>query len=152
MKTTTRPYEVLSPGIVQVLEGSSVALNWNYSLSSGFLIAMIKFNGDGIAMISAGGLVGALNAHFQERFNVSSTLGRASLFINNVTVADDKTNGEFSCELLDSNADIWKRAIQVEVIGELESASDKKGNTLGGQTGISLNGYVSPNRIWNVHS
>ncbi|CAH3161356.1 unnamed protein product [Pocillopora meandrina] len=77
---------------------------------------MIKFNGDGIAMISAGGLVGALNAHFQERFNVSSTLGRASLFIYNVTVADDKTNGEFSCELLDSNADIWKRAIQVEVI------------------------------------
>lgn len=150
MKTTTHPYEVLSPGIVQVLEGSSVALNWNYSLSLGFLIAMIKFNGDGIALISAGGLV-ALNTHFQERFNVSSTLGRASLFIYNVTVADDKTNGEFTCELLDSN-DIWKRAIQLEVIGELESASDKKGNTLGGQTGISLNGYVSPNRIWNVHS
>lgn len=77
---------MLSPGIVQVLEGSSVALNWNYSLSLGFLIAMVKFNGDGIAMISAGGLVGALNAHFQERFNVSSTLGRASLFIYNVTV------------------------------------------------------------------
>ena len=150
MKTTTRPYEVLSPGIVQVLEGSSVALNWNYSLPLGFFMAMIKFNGDGIALISAGGLV-ALNTHFQERFNVSSTLGRASLFIYNVTVADDKTNGEFTCELLDSN-DIWKRAIQLEVIGELESASDKKGNTLGGQTGISLNGYVSPNRIWNVHS
>lgn len=150
MKTTTHPYEVLSPGIVQVLEGSSVALNWNYSLPLGFFMAMIKFNGDGIALISAGGLV-ALNTHFQERFNVSSTLGRASLFIYNVTVADDKTNGEFTCELLDSN-DIWKRAIQLEVIGELESASDKKGNTLGGQTGISLNGYVSPNRIWNVHS
>nr|XP_058943333.1 fibroblast growth factor receptor 3-like isoform X2 [Pocillopora verrucosa] len=115
VKTTTRPYEVLSPGIVQVLEGSSVALNWNYSLPLGFFMAMIKFNGDGIAMISAGGLVGALNAHFQERFNVSSTLGRASLFIYNVTVADDKTNGEFTCELLDSN-DIWKRAIQLEVI------------------------------------
>lgn len=150
MKTTTHPYEVLSPGIVQVLEGSSVALNWNYSLPLGFFMAMIKFNGDGIALISAGGLV-ALNTHFQERFNVSSTLGRASLFIYNVTVADDKTNGEFTCELLDSN-DIWKRAIQLEVIGEFKSASDKKGNTLGGQTGISLNGYVSPNRIWNVHS
>ena len=40
----------------------------------------------------------------------------------------DKSNGEFSCELNDANADSWKRAIQVQVIGKLESVADfKKG-------------------------
>ena len=44
-----------------------------------------------------------------------------------MTVADDKANGKFRCELIDSGADIWKRAIQVQVIGKLESVADYKG-------------------------
>ena len=62
-----------------------------------------------------------LKLDFRNRFNVSSTLGRA-LFISPVTVADDKAHGELSCELIDSTAITWKRAIQVQVIGKLESA------------------------------
>ena len=39
---------------------------------------------------------------------------------------DDKANGEFSCELLDSTATIWKRDIQVQVIGKFKTAADYK--------------------------
>ena len=46
-----------------------------------------------------------------------------------MAVADDKANGEFRCELIDSSPDTWKRAIQVQVIGKLESVADyKKGD------------------------
>ena len=62
-----------------------------------------------------------MEANFQERFSISSTIGRVSLFIHNVTVADDKSKGEFRCELADSNIDTWIRAIQVQVTGKLES-------------------------------
>ena len=45
-----------------------------------------------------------------------------------MTVADDKANGEFRCEIADLNIVTWKRAIQVQVIGKLESvAGFKKG-------------------------
>ena len=55
-------------------------------------------------------------------------LRNGSAFIYNVTVTDDKANGEFRCELVDSNAENWIRAIQVQVIGKLESVADcKKG-------------------------
>ena len=40
-----------------------------------------------------------------------------------MTVADDKAYGEFRCELVDSNAETWIRAIQVQVIGKLESVA-----------------------------
>ena len=43
-----------------------------------------------------------------------------------MTVADDKAYGEFSCELIDSNPDNWKRAIQVRVIDKHESVADYK--------------------------
>ena len=52
----------------------------------------------------------------------------ASLSISPITIADDKSNGEFSCELIDAESGAWKRAIQVQVIGKLESVVDfKKG-------------------------
>ena len=43
-----------------------------------------------------------------------------------MTVADDKANGEFRCEIADLNIVTWKRAIQVQVIGKLESVADSK--------------------------
>ena len=43
-----------------------------------------------------------------------------------MTVADDKANGEFRCEIADKNVVPWKRAIQVQVIGKLESVADYK--------------------------
>lgn len=85
---------------------------------------------------------------------MSSTFGRASLFIHNVTVADDKANEEFNYEVIDSIVDIWRGAIQVQVMGKLESASDRERQYFC-ETGISsicLNGYASPNRVWDVHS
>ena len=114
--------------IVPVNEGSSVTLNWNYSLTAGLLGGAISFNSSRIVLIKGDGSPESIDPRFQERFSVSSTLGRASLFISTVTVADDKANGEFRCELVDRTAITWKRTIQVQVIGKLESVADfKKG-------------------------
>ena len=121
---------MLPPGTVQVYEGSSATLNWNFSLSVGLGLGfVIKFNTVGIANIRAdGSAAGPINPEFQKRFRVSATPQSASLLISPVTIADDKSNGEFSCELNDANADTWKRVIQVQVIGKLESvANHKKG-------------------------
>ena len=86
-------------------------MNWSYTLTFGLSFGVTKFNSDGIVSIKADGSASAFKAKFQERFIVSSTQGRASLFISPVTVTDDKADGEFSCELIDSNPDTWKRAI-----------------------------------------
>ena len=63
-----------------------------------------------------------------------------SLFINNVTVADDRANGEFICDIIDFNADTWRRTIRVKVIGKLESATDHgmKACDTSGESGTSL--------------
>ena len=120
---------MLSPGIVQVYVGSSVTLVWSYNLTSGLgLGGFIKFRDDSIVTINGDGSAGRVSTQFQERFSFRSTLGRASLSISPVTVADDKDNGEFRCELTDSESNTWTRAIQVQVIGKLESVADcKKG-------------------------
>ena len=78
------------PVIVQVYEGSPVTLNRNYSLTSGLDLGVIRFNSDGIVIIQADGSARPVAAKFRERFSSSSTLGRASLSISPVTVADDK--------------------------------------------------------------
>ena len=126
MKTTSNKKEKLPPGIVTVYEGSSTSLNWKFSLSVGLGLGfVIKFNDDGIVNIRAdGSAAGPLKAEFRKRFSVSATPQSASLSISPVTLADDKSNGEFSCELNDANADTWKRAIQVQVIGKLESVAN----------------------------
>ena len=118
---TSNTAEVLPPGIVQVYEGSSATMNWNFSLSAGLGIGfIIKFDTVGIVSIGKdGSAAGPIRAEFRKRFNVSATPQTASLSISPVTIADDKSNGEFSCELNDGNGDIWKRAIQVHVIGKL---------------------------------
>ena len=126
-KTTSDPNEVLLPGILQVYEGSSVTLNWSYSLSLGFgLGGVVRFKTDAVVSIRADGSATPVNAQFQERFSATSTLGRTSLIISPVNVSDDKLFGEFRCELLDSNGNLWKRAIEVQVIGKLESVADYK--------------------------
>ena len=128
VSATSNTAEVLPPGIVQVYEGSSVTLNWNFSLSVGLGLGfVIKFDTVGIVSIGRdGSAAGPIRAEFQKRFNVSATPQTASLSISPVTIADDKSNGEFSCELNDANGDTWKRAIQVHVIGKLESVADHK--------------------------
>ena len=65
-----------------------------------------------------------MSTQFQERFNVSSTTGKVSLFISPVTVGDDKAYGEFRCELIDSLSKTWKRAILLEVIGKFKSVAE----------------------------
>ena len=50
-KTTSDPNEVLPPGIVQVYEGSSVTLNWSYSLSAGLgLGGVVRFKTDSVTL------------------------------------------------------------------------------------------------------
>ena len=95
MKTTLNPAEVLTPGKLQVNEGSSATLNWNYSLTSSLVSVLL-----------------------------SSTPQSVSLLISKVTTADDKSIGEFSCELTDLDADKWRRAIQVQVTGKLKRFTD----------------------------
>ena len=80
VRITSNPAEVLPPGIEQVYERFPVTLNWNYSLTSGLSLGVIKFNSDGIVSISADGSAGPVNAKFQIRLNVSLTTKRASLF------------------------------------------------------------------------
>ena len=123
-KTQVNQNDVLPPGIVQVYEGSSVTLNWSYSLTAGLAVGALIFKNSRIVRLKADGSADPVEAGFQERFSVSSTLGRASLFISPVTVTDDKANGEFRCEIADLNLVTWKRAIQVQVIGKLESVAD----------------------------
>ena len=84
------------------------------------------FNTDGIVTINADGSAEPVSSQFQERFNVSSTPGRASLFISPVTVGDDKAYAEFRFEVTDSSPDTWKRAILLEVIGKFKSVADYK--------------------------
>ena len=121
---------MLPPGIVQVYESFSTTLNWNFSLSEGLGLGFsIKFNAVTIVSIGKDGSLGSsINAQFQERFSVSATPQSASLSISPVTLADDKSNGEFICELPDAKSVTWKRAIHVQVIGKIESVVDfKKG-------------------------
>ena len=127
-RTTSNPAEKLSPGIVRVYEGSSVTLNWSYTLTSSLRFGVINFNADGIVTINADGSANPVAAQFQERFNVhvSSTTGKTSLFISSVTVGDDKAYGEFRFELIDSIPKTWKRAILLEVVGKFKSVADYK--------------------------
>ena len=116
---------MLPPVIVHVHEGSSVTLNWSYSLTLGLgLGGFIKLNKDIIVSINKDGSVGAVSEKFRKRYRSNSTPGRASLSIFPVTVADDKADVEFRCELIDSSNNNWKRAIKVQVIGKLESVVD----------------------------
>ena len=112
---------MLPPGFVQVYEGSSVTLNWSYNLTSGLNLVLLKFKDNGIVSIKGDGSADPVNPQFEKRFSLITTPGRASLVISPVTVADDKANGEFRCELLDSTATTWKRAIQVQVIGKFKN-------------------------------
>ena len=88
-RTTSDPAEALPPGILQVYKGSSVTLNWSYSLTPGLGFGAIRFNSDSVVIIQGNGSAGPLTAQFQKRFNVNSTSGRASLYISPVTVADN---------------------------------------------------------------
>ena len=125
IKTTSNPGEELSPVIEVVNVTSPVTLDRSYSLTAGLgLGGFIKFNDDIVVTINGDGSAGPVNAKFQERYSCNSTLGKASLFISPVTVDDDKANGEFRCELIDSTPVNWKRAIQEQVIGKFESVAD----------------------------
>ena len=99
-------------------------MNWNYSLTSSLVSALLQFDGVGIVVLSSNGQAGPVSSNFRQRFSVSSTLQSVSLVISKVTTADDKSIGEFSCELTDLDADKWRRAIQVQVTGKLKSFAD----------------------------
>ena len=84
---------------------------------------ILKFNG-AVIVNYQNGQTGVVSDQFQERFNGSFTPQSASLFIFPVTAADDKANGTFTCELTTSNADVWVRAIQVQVLGEFKCVAN----------------------------
>ena len=99
-------------------------MNWNYSLSSTLLVVHLRFKGVFIVTVLPTGQAGRVNASFRQRFSVSSTPQSVSLLISKVTTVDDKSNGKFSCELIDLSGATWRRAIQVQVVGKLKSFAD----------------------------
>ena len=84
----------------------------------------MRFKGVFIVTVLPTGQAGPVNASFRQRFSVSSTPQSVSLLISKVTTVDDKSNGEFSCELNDLPGATWRRAIQVQVVGKLKSFAD----------------------------
>ena len=121
VQTTSNPAEVLIPGKLEVDEGSSATLNWSYSLSSTFASADLHFNGASIVVILSNGQAGPVNARFQQRLTVKSTQQSVSLLISKVTTGEDRSKGEFICELKDVSGAKWRRGIQVQVVGKLKS-------------------------------
>ena len=111
---------MLTPGKLKVYERSSATLNWNYNLSMGLATVVLQFNEEGIVLITADGQAGLVNSKFRQRFKVYSTKQSVSLVISKVSTTDDKSNGEFICELTDVSPAKWRRAIQVQVIGKLK--------------------------------
>ena len=99
-------------------------MNWNYSLSSTLGLVDIRFKGVFIVTVLPTGQAGPVNGSFRQRFSVTSTPQSVSLLISKVTTVEDKSNGEFSCELSDLAGGKWRRAIQVQVIGKLKSFAD----------------------------
>ena len=99
-------------------------MNWNFSLSSTLSTITLRFKGVFIVAVLPTGQAGTVNASFRQRFRVSTTPQSVSLLISKVTTADDKSNGEFSCELKDLDDATWRRAIQVQVVGKLKSFAD----------------------------
>ena len=99
-------------------------MNWNYSLSSALTSVHLRFKGVFIVVVLPNGQAGPVNASFRQRFSVSTTPQSVSLLISKVTTADDKSNGEFSCELNDLDDATWRRAIQMQVVGKLKSFAD----------------------------
>ena len=81
----------------------------------------MRFKGVFIVKVLPTGQAGPVNASLRQRFSVSSTPQSVSLLISKVTTVDDKSNGEFSCELDDLSGATWRRAIQVQVVGKLKS-------------------------------
>ena len=73
----------------------------------------------------------------KDRFNVTWVSQRATLIIFNVTDADDKRNGEFSCELSTFDG-LWSRKIQVEVLGKPDTPYNCKTFTPGHVFPISI--------------
>ena len=98
-------------------------MNWNYSLSSTLTDIQLRFKGVFIVKVLPTGQAAPVNANFRQRFSVSSTPQSVSLLISKVTTVDDKSNGEFSCELNDLSGATWRRAIQVQVVGKLKSSA-----------------------------
>ena len=99
-------------------------MNWNYSLSLTLTSITLRFKGVFIVNVLPNGQTGPVNGSFRQRFSVSSTPQSVSLLISKVTTVEDKSNGEFSCELNDLPGATWRRAIQVQVIGKLKSFAD----------------------------
>ena len=75
---------MLPPGIEQVYKGFLATLNWNYSLTTGLSLGVIKFSSDGIVSIIADGSAAPVNAKFQNGPSFSLTTKRASLFYRDV--------------------------------------------------------------------
>ena len=86
----------------------------------GLATVVLQFNEEGIVLITADGQAGLVNSKFRQRFKVYSTKQSVSLVISKVSTTDDKSNGEFICELTDVSPAKWRRAIQVQVIGKLK--------------------------------
>ena len=125
-------------------DGSPATLKWSYNYTAASIILVfLKFDGVGIIVNYQNGQTGVVSDQFKERFSVSFTPQSASLFISPVTAADDKADGTFTCELVTSNADVWVRAIQVQVLGKIKNVAGLKKFSLWYNCTVVLTSFVS---------
>ncbi|XP_066024450.1 uncharacterized protein [Pocillopora verrucosa] len=152
VQTTSNPAEALIPGKLAVYEGSPATLNWNYSHSLTLTTIKLRFKGVFIVNVLPTGQVGPVNASFRQRFSVNSTPQRLSLLISKVITGDDKSNGEFSCELNDLPGATWKRAIQLQVVVPLKIIEISGKTTVLEGSNLNLTcttlGQPEPNITW----
>ena len=103
---------------MELAEGHSAALSWNFSTTSAnLLLVNIRFDTDGLAFSGPGGSSAKVVDAFKDKFNFTWISQRLTLVIFNVTTAYDESKGKFSCELTTAEG-VWIRKIQVKVLGK----------------------------------
>ena len=99
---------------------TNVHLNWEFSLASelNLLFITLKFDSSTAGTIVPSSGTAIADAAFASRFNVSWVPQHATLSIFNVSTADE---GLFACELNTlevATSKVWKRNIDVSVVGK----------------------------------
>ena len=119
---TVTNHTIVHTNSTKLRKGSTnVHLNWEFSLTSelNLILVTLKFDSGTVGTIVPSSGAAAADAAVTSRFNVSWVAQRATLSIFNVATADE---GLFTCELNTFEGitnKIWKRNIDVSVVGKL---------------------------------
>lgn len=100
---------------VQLYTGSlNKRLNWKFSLAEDPVLVLLQLDGSGLATITPSTSSVTVAQALSSRVNVTWVSGHVTLIISNVTTADE---GVYSCQVTTANVKVWKRKINVAVVG-----------------------------------